>query len=206
MTIDLSFIPDGKSGDWRVETFEIPDKPDFQMFRLGGRAPSPGKYKRLVLGNETVMSNTPAEINDHLQFIERATGSVLINGLGLGMCIVPLLQKPEVTDITVVEASADVILLIAPHYTSHPKVRVVHADAFGYEPEKGKRFGAVWHDIWTYICSDNLIGMKRLHRKYGRKADWQGSWARQECERQRRQDDAWSWALSLTEARKKGLV
>ena len=206
MKIDLSFIPDAKSGDWYIDTFEVPEKPNLQMLRLGGRAPSPGTYKRLVFQDDTVMSNTPSEINDHLEFLRRASGSVLINGLGLGMCIVPLLEKPDVTDITVVERSEDVIKMVAHHYTVNPKVTVVHADAFEYEPEPGKRFGAVWHDIWTFITSENIEGMKKLHRKYGRKCDWQGSWARADCERQRRQDKEWEWALSLTKGRKMGLV
>jgi hypothetical protein len=28
-------------------------------------------------------------------------------------------------------------------------------------------------------------GMAKLHRKYGRKVDWQGSWAKYKCLRQR---------------------
>ncbi len=44
----------------------------------------PGKYRRLSNNGEVVMSNTPMEINTCMEFIERATGRVLINGLGLG--------------------------------------------------------------------------------------------------------------------------
>jgi hypothetical protein len=35
------------------------------------------------------------------------------------------------------------------------------------EMSKGKRYDMVWHDIWDDICSDNLEGMAKLHRKYG---------------------------------------
>lgn len=43
----------------------------------------------------------------------------------------------------------------------------------------------VWHDVWDYIDANNLTQMHALHRKYGRRADWQGSWCRDQCERQR---------------------
>lgn len=104
-------------------------------------------------------------------------GEALINGLGIGMVLKNVLLKDEVEEVTVVERSADVIALVAPHYRD-PRVTVVHADAMEYAPPKGKRFDAVWHDIWTFVCADNLPQMHRLHRRYGRRAAWQGSWSR----------------------------
>ena len=55
-------------------------------------------------------------------------------------------------------------------------------DAFEYKPPKGKRYDAVWHDIWDGICTDNLKDMKKLHRKYGKNSNYQASWARGLCE------------------------
>ena len=43
-------------------------------------------------------------------------------------------------------------------------------------------FDAVWHDIWDEISDENLPEMHKLHRKYGQRANWHGSWARAECE------------------------
>jgi hypothetical protein len=31
-----------------------------------------------------------------------------------------------------------------------------------------------------------LVEMRSLHRRYGSRCDWQGSWCRRECERARR--------------------
>ena len=59
-------------------------------------------------------------------------------------------------------------------------------DALQFMP-RGMKFTVVWHDIWNHICSDNLPDMHKLHRKYGRRTDWQGSWARHLCERQMRE-------------------
>ena len=60
-------------------------------------------------------------------------------------------------------------------------------NAFEYKLPKGVRYDVVWHDIWDYITSDNLPEMIKLHRKYGRKCDYQESWCRYRCECLRRQ-------------------
>ena len=90
------------------------------------------------------------------------------------------LDKPEVEHVTVVELSKDVIALVAGHYKARygDRLTVVHADALDWKPPKGARYDAVWHDIWPDICGDNWETMKRLHRKYGRRCDWQNSWCR----------------------------
>lgn len=183
-------VPNGTSGNWRVEEFEV-SKNDAQFCGLravfnGGRGRLPeGIYKRLYRGNVLVMSNTPDEIRDFMPFVRQASGSVLINGMGLGVLLKALLEKEEVKEITVIEKSEDVIKLVAPTYLKDKRVKVIKADAFEYEPEKGKRFDSVWHDIWDYITSDNLPEMAKLHRKYGRRTDYQESWCKDECKRRR---------------------
>ena len=133
------------------------------------------------------MSDTGAEIRDHLGFIRQAKGSVLINGLGLGMCLKACLMKKEVTDVSVIELSEDVIKLVSPHYKNDPRIKIIQASAFDYTPPKKKKYDAVWHDIWDNIEEENIPEMCKLHRKYGHKSDWQGSWCRAECERQRKE-------------------
>lgn len=179
-------VPEGVSGEWRVEKFSIsPTESMVSMFSYGSRAPSPGTYTRLMHNNTVVMSDTPAERADHYAAVRYATGHVLINGLGLGMVLLNCMVKPEVERATVIEYSQDVIALVAPHYKEKfgDKIEIIHADALEWKPPKGVRYGMVWHDIWTYICTDNYDDMKLLHRRYGRKADWQGSWSRPEVER-----------------------
>ncbi len=187
--IDIK-IPDGKSGDWSVETFTVSEG-DANLHNMRcainhrtHRRIEPGTYKKLVRNGTIVMSNTPAEILDHVWFARWAKGAVLVNGLGLGVVLEMLLERPEVYHVTVIEKSKDVIRLVAPFYESNPKVTIVNADAFTYKPEKGRVYGAVWHDIWDYITSDNLPEMHKLHRKYGRRTKSQGSWCRELCEQQ----------------------
>ena len=189
MNIDV-IVPDGKSGDWSVETFTISEH-DASMFNMraalqsGGRGAKSGTYKKLVRNSEVIMSNTQAEIRDHLWFISTAKegGHILINGLGLGVALTAILESDKVESITIIEKSEDVIKLVSPTFKDDSRVKIIHADAFEWKPPKGIRYSAVWHDIWDYICEDNLPEMHKLHRKYGRRTDWQGSWARDLCKR-----------------------
>ena len=186
-------VPEGHQGDWKIEKFTVSEKDaNFHNIRAGfsygggGRIIEAGNYTKLMRKGSVIMSDTPSEIGDHLYFIHKATGNVLINGLGLGWVIEALFHKKDVETITVIEKSEDVINLAADHYKNkcpkNKKILIIHADAIEYKSKKGERYGAVWHDIWDNICADNLEEMKILHRKYGRRTDWQGSWCRAECE------------------------
>lgn len=179
-------IPNGKSGNWKIETFIVPENSIENMrlaFQPGGRTVKPGKYKKLTHNGSIVMSNTRAELRDHSYFVYKAKGNVLINGLGLGCCLAEILEKEEVKSITVIEISQNVINLVAPFFESDKRVKITHADAFTWKPPKGIRYNAIWHDIWSDICEDNLPEMTKLHRKYGKRTDWQGSWAKDLCKR-----------------------
>jgi len=183
-------LPEGKSGSWSVRRFTV-DMKSIEALRcaLHGRPVSPGTYTRLYRKGDwnPVMSDTPAEVRDHLEPLmqaKRRGGKVLINGLGLGVIVRGLLSLPNITDIYVVEKEQDVTNLIAPSYRN-PKVHIILADAFTMQWIKGTRFQVVWHDIWPSICADNLDDMLQLHRKYERMTDWQDSWCREECRRGR---------------------
>jgi hypothetical protein len=175
-------VPEGERGKWKVSRFTVGEH-SIEGLRLAmkGRPVSPGEYTRLTRNGAVIMSDTPAEKRDHYSFVRAACGHCLINGLGLGMCLNAVLQKPQVSFVTVVEEDQDVIDLVWPHYMDQ-RCEVICADALIYKPPKGARYGAVWHDIWDSICEDNLPEMHTLHRRYGRRADWQGSWGRPEVE------------------------
>lgn len=192
--VDMSFIPDGESGVWKVSTFTVGSNDFSQMVSLfkTGRGVLAGSYKRLTRNRKVIMSNTPDEIMDFRHFTCQAYGNILINGLGLGCVVKVLLENNEVQKITIIENSEDVIKLIAPYFTDK-RVHIIHDDAYNYKPPKGERYNFVWHDIWDNICSDNLPEMTKLHRKYARRADWQDSWAKAICQRQARRDKREFW-------------
>ena len=181
-------LPEQTLGDWSIKKFVVSDV-DARTFNIasGIRGGShlynilPGTYTRLCEGRNVVMSDTPMEIRTNKEFVNLATGDVLINGLGLGMVLKALLAKDGIKSITVIEKSADVIAMVACAFADEPRVTIIHADAFEYKAPKGVKYDYVWHDIWTHIASDNLKGMERLRRKYASRTEWQGFWARDLC-------------------------
>jgi hypothetical protein len=190
--IDIE-VPNGTSGVWSVSTYTVTEEDErWEMVRAAassssrGRYVSAGTYKALKRNGHVIMSNTPDEIRDHRYFFSRAKGKVLINGLGLGMALKAILNKvddkgaPAVELVHVVEKAEDVLKLVRPTYESDKRVSFIHADALEYKSTL--RYDVVWHDIFDDICADNLPIMHKLHRKYGGKAEWQGSWCRERCE------------------------
>jgi len=180
-------VPEGRLGDWSVERFEVSEEGaafwnlrQYVNPQRGLRLISPGTYTRLTRGKTLVMSDTPSEVQDHLEAIGRAEGAVLIHGLGLGMVASACLDKPEVDHVTIVENSPDVIGLVGPWLKERygDRVEIIEADARTWKPPTGARWDMVWHDIWDDLCTDNLPEMHTLHRRFGRRSKWQGSWSR----------------------------
>lgn len=187
-------VPEGSQGNFAVKRFSVSEG-DFKMNVLinamhgSSRYVPPGTYTKLaqVSGwRDTIMSDTPDEIRDHYEPIRRAVGRCLVNGLGLGVVANGMLMNPEVEKVTCIEISQDVINLVAPHWKARwgNRFEVICADALEWKPPKGSVFDVVWHDIWVGICSDNLKDMATLHRRYGKRCGWQGSWAKALCKRQ----------------------
>lgn len=146
-----------------------------------------GTVKQLIVDDVMWMSDTPDERRDHSEPLYQAMrrgGRVLVNGLGLGMVIGALTRLDNVEHVDVVEVDARIIEAVGPFYASD-RVTIHYGDALTMQWRVGTRWSVAWHDIWPYITSENLPTMARLHRMYGRRTDWQGSWARYECERAR---------------------
>lgn len=183
-------VPEGQKGVWTVEKFTV-SKEDESLERIRafsnmGRWCPAGEYTRLMRDRVVMMSDTPDELADHWEPVWQAKGACLLNGLGLGVVLHNMAIKSEVDSVTVVEICQDVIDLVGPYYLAQPyghKINIICANALEWKPPKGMRYDVVWHDIWAMICETNLPEMHRLHRRYGRRCDWQGSWCRYECER-----------------------
>lgn len=185
-------IPSGKAGDWEIKKFTVsPEQAKMEILRAtfgsghgyGARIET-GEYTGLYRNGQVIMSDTPDEIMCHMRAIEKAQGLCLVNGLGLGMVAAAMLEKPDVVKVTVIEISPEVIRLVKQPLKDRYgwRLEVVQADAFTWQPPKGVRYDVVWSDIWSDLCTDNLPEMHRLHRKYGRRTDWQGSWGRERLE------------------------
>jgi hypothetical protein len=154
------------------------------MINGGGRYAPEGTYLTLYEGGTLWMSDTPDEIFDHLEAIDAAKDHCLVTGLGMGLVTAAMLDKPEVTHVTVIERNPEVVAFIGERLFARygrERLTIVCADAFEYRPPKGLRYGAVWHDIWPTLCSDNLPEMAKLTRRYCRRAAWVGCWGKEQC-------------------------
>ena len=198
-----------RAAAWRVTSFLVPDeRPTARLTREvqtaeGARADlleaqqqgfdpegvvPPGEYTCLRVLNpggwEPVMTDTPAELEDHADLFAHARGRVLLHGLGLGCALSALLADPEVEHVDVVEANADVLSMVAPYYRGYP-VAFHHASCVEMAWPDDARWNYVWHDIWTHVSTDNLddataehgIGYGRLAELFAGRADRQGAWA-----------------------------
>lgn len=192
-------IPEGEFGHWKVERFIVEEDSLGRLrYALDGRDVPAGTYTRLmrrrsenghgdVMPWDTlVMSDTPAEFDDHRDFwgaVRFRRGHVLLHGLGLG-CAVRMALHAGAERVTVVELDRDLIAHVAPHLDPQ-RVAVVQGDAFTLRHPVGSRWSVVWHDIWDELCTDNISKMTTLHRKFGSRCGWQGSWSREYLESRR---------------------
>jgi spermidine synthase len=176
-------VPAGKLNTAEVtHTVVTKEDSDFTSIRaVMGRDEyvPPGTITRLLINGEIMMSDTPMEKNSNFHVVRRAKGHVFIAGLGLGMILWPILAKPEVLRVVVVEMNPDVINLVGPHTPKDPRLTIVQADAFAYKPTT--KFDVIYFDIWPSTTTDNLPEMAKLHRRYGRflqTGGWMESWQR----------------------------
>lgn len=95
-----------------------------------------------------VMEDTPFELRTHLEFMLRAKGRVLVTGLGLGCVVRGLLSNPNVTHVTCIERSADVLKLVQP-YMPKDRLAIIQADALKWTATTDQTFDYAWHDLWT---------------------------------------------------------
>jgi hypothetical protein len=195
-------VPEGESGTWRIKReVQTAAKAEHESIMGAIRGESrhvpEGTYTVLYRGRTVVMSDTPDEIRDHLGFVQRATGRVLIAGLGLGMVLQAVARKDDVSHVTVIEQSEDVIRLVADHYRAKPfgtKIEIVHHDVMEWRPPRTARWDSAWFDIWDDLCTDNLPEMATLHRRYARRVStYYGSWCHGLLKYRREQERRMGW-------------
>jgi hypothetical protein len=178
----------GKKGLAEVSIFEVSEEEaSFSKLRsvvTQGRdaAVHPGRYAKLSINGELMMTDTQMERATNVKFVKEAKGNVLIAGLGLGMVLGPLLDKSEVGTILVVEKHQDVIDLIAPHFQKaidEERLHILCDDIHNFKPDEDWLFNTVYFDIWPTICGDNLPEMQRLHNLFRYNlatGGWMSSW------------------------------
>lgn len=195
-----TIIPPGRDEDVEVQhhtvTREQAERDNLYAALHGDRygAVSPGRYATLRVGGALMMSDTDMEWDTNREFMRLAHGRVLVGGLGLGFTLIPVLAKPEVESVTVIEKHAAVPRLVLPSLTGtpgFPKLRVIVDDVMTWTPPKGAAWEVIYFDIWPLICGDNVAEMSRLKRRFARRLNradpraWMGCWREYDARRRR---------------------
>ena len=150
---------------WKLQKFKI--ESDNIRARFDGI--TPGKYIELLHNGECVMSDTNMEKRTNSDFCINAHGDIIIGGLGIGMIIMAIQDKPEVNTITVIEKNQEVIDIVASQLNLNDKVNIICADVFEWKPERGVKYDMAYMDIWNWINEDVYKKeMQPLKRKYAR--------------------------------------
>jgi hypothetical protein len=64
--------------------------------------------------------------------LDLPAGRLLVAGLGLGLFAHHMLERPDITDIEVVEIDPDVIALITPTLPEDPRVKITQGDYYAH--------------------------------------------------------------------------
>lgn len=186
-------IQPARMGEFVIEHFELTqEKVVFEQVLRPGiytRFLEPGRYVRLAKGGEIMMTDTGYERFSNLAVVKAAHGNVLIAGLGIGMILLPILNKPDVESVVVVEKERDVCNLVLPQLQEYldfavfRKLHVEVADIFAYRTEM--TWDTVYFDIWNTIDGAHYQQMKKLRYRYGRRINrpngFLEAWSRDEC-------------------------
>lgn len=172
--INLNFIKNETVGKATVNEFTI-SKYYSQLTLLKAKRNNrpedyikDGTYKRLYFDGQLLMSNTKMEINYHFEAFYRATGTVLVAGLGLGMYLYIIKDLKDVKRIVVVEKEKDIIDLIGKYFVND-KIEIINADIFKFETDE--HFDFIWLDIWNNISVENIKEMELLKNKFAKNSD-----------------------------------
>lgn len=179
-------IPEGKHGTAEIRHVEVSkEASQFTMLRAmqhPGEYVPPGIYVHLLINGQLYMSDTRMERQTNAPFIHEARGDVLIAGLGIGMVLAEILEKPEVETVSVVEINPDVVALLEPVIKGWPggeKVTIVCKDIFKFKPPKDMKYDVIYFDIWANQSGEERKEITRLHRRgawWRKPGGWMASW------------------------------
>lgn len=128
----------------------------------------PFKYISVFQNNREWMTITPNEINTMKLGIERANGSVLVAGLGLGYFAYMISLKDNVDNITIVELDNNVIKLfkevILKQFEFKLKITIINKNIYDYINEVDiNKYDYTYIDIYHDV-SDGLEVYKRIRQ------------------------------------------
>ena len=172
-------LPEGISGDFAIRHFTGQTTDYMWESYLNMKSETAEEYT--VLTKEgcsmPIMQDSFAEYREHQWLWDNATGDVLIGGLGIGLVHQTLMDNPNVTSVTIVENSQDVIDLVWDDCAKDDTFTLIKEDIETWIPPADSSWDVGWFDTWVH---DNPLTMKAykelMHNIYGDYITTIGSW------------------------------
>jgi len=166
-------IPEGCVGAYKIRHLLYPAGHRFETATartaiMGGQHwaqiafNKPVRFHELSYQHGVWMTDLPVEQAQSNPIFHNYTGHVLVGGLGIGYAATRIAERKQVRSVTVVEISAEVIKLAAPHLPTRVKhkITVVKADLFKFLKQcasAGRRFDRAFYDIWQSDSEDTFF-------------------------------------------------
>jgi hypothetical protein len=182
----VDVLPPGKVGQCEIYHFEVSPFDAYWNHQKRGELWTPGRFVQLNIGGVGWMYDILHERIMNEKVVREAHGDVLIGGLGIGMILHPILAKPEVTSVRVLENNLHIAELVAPSLSQVPgaqKLTVELADAA--EWSSAQTFDTIWLDcVPMYGYSTAVLRLQqewvRKFEPYLRPGGWISHWGLEE--------------------------
>jgi len=173
-------IPEGESGDYSIQHCTTTTGSGSWLNYVNYKEITGGPYtvlsKKYGKAWLNIMQDTEREYAEHDWLVSRMSGDILLGGLGIGMIHIPLLASSDVTSVTIIENSQDVIDLVWDHCAKDDRFTLIHDDINTWDIPEGSNWDVGWFDSW--ITSDEKLSnyVARMNQKYGSCITEIGGW------------------------------
>lgn len=107
-----------------------------------------GSVLNLLVGNTIVMEDDPPHWSAMQEIVPLLPpGRLLVAGLGLGLICWPLLERPDIPAIDIVEIEQDVIDLVTPLLPPDPRRTVIHDNYYRLIRHPAHTYSAIYWDM-----------------------------------------------------------
>ena len=155
-------IAAGKFGRWTVQHIPTPSVPLIRGYFRGLQLHTQPNTVLLDEHGDVWMALTPMETESQLPHIASARGHVVVVGAGLGFYLVNVLDKPEVTEVTLIEQDQDVLDVLhtsldgTGYWLDNRKLSTIHMDVFDL-PHWTEPVDYLYVDIWQILGSERAL-------------------------------------------------
>ena len=162
-------IPIGISNDFEIVYYTNETTDNNWQAYLSLKDESHDNYTVLLKAgcNQPIMQDSEAEYNEHQWLWDNATGDVLIGGLGIGLVNQVLIDNPNITSVTIIENSQDVIDLVWEHCSKDERFTLIQENIETWEIPTDSSWDIAWFDTWLV---DNSLSMREyktlINNKY----------------------------------------